>query len=494
MVQTLERRESKKYKIPDGRLFIGGKWRDAASGKKFETVNPATGKIITRVAEGDRADIDLAVKAARKAFDEGPWRKFSARERGRILWKVSEVLEKHKEELAWLETLDNGKPIRDSVAVDVPGTIECFQYYAGWANKIYGETIPVDGPYFNYTLREPVGVVGAIVPWNFPLVLASGKLAPALACGSTVVLKPAEQTPLTALRLAECLREAGLPDGVVNVVTGFGPTAGRALVEHAGVDKIAFTGEYLTGQEIMRNASGTLKRVSLELGGKSPNVIFADADLERAVENAMTGAFFNAGQVCCAGTRIFVEKKIHDSFTEKLVERAKGLRQGDPMDPKTEMGPQVSEEQLDKVMRYVAIGRKEGAKLILGGGRPDLPGFFFRPTVFDQATNRMRISREEIFGPVASIIPFKDFDEVIRESNDTFYGLAAAVWTRDIDKAHAAARRLKAGTVWINCYGAFDSASPFGGYKMSGFGRDGGRNALDLYTEVKSVWVELGDA
>ena len=493
MVQTVERKIKKQFKIPGGKLFLGGKWHEAESGKTFETIHPATGKVITRVAEGDAADIDLAVRAARKAFEEGPWKRMSAKDRGKLLWKVSELLEKYTEELAWLETLDNGKPIRDSTRIDIPSAVDCFQYYAGWATKICGETIPVEGSYFNYTLREPVGVVGAIIPWNFPLLLAAGKLAPALASGCTVVLKPAEQTPLTALRLGEILEEAGIPDGVVNVVTGFGPTAGAALVEHPGVDKIAFTGEYVTGQEIMRNAAGTLKRISLELGGKSPNIVFADADLERAVENAMTGVFFNAGQVCCAGTRIFVEQKIHDAFTGKLVEKTKKLKQGDPFDERTEIGPQVSCEQLDKVMRYIEIGKREKAKLLLGGDRPDLPGYYVRPTLFDQAANRMKIAREEIFGPVACIIPFKNFGEVISESNDTFYGLAAAVWTRDIQKAHAAAKALKAGTVWVNCYGAFDHASPFGGYKMSGFGRDGGKDALHLYTEVKSVWIGLDE-
>ena len=491
MVQTVEKKKIKPVKLPQGKLFIGGKWQEARSGKTFPTINPATEEVITQVAEADEADVNLAVKAARKAFEEGVWPKLSAKERGKLLWKISELLEKYQDELAALETLDNGKPIQDSKSVDIPSTIECFQYYAGWANKIYGETIPVDGSYFNYTLREPVGVVGAIVPWNFPLGLSAGKIAPALACGCTVILKPAEQTPLSALRLAEIMQEAGLPDGVLNVLTGFGPAAGASLVRHPGVDKIAFTGEYVTGQEIMKNAAGTLKRISLELGGKSPHVIFADADLDRAVENAMTGVFFNAGQVCCAGTRIFLEKKIHDAFAEKLVEKTKKLRQGDPFDPKTEIGPQVSSEQLEKVMRYLEIGKKEGARLLVGGNRPSGAGYYVKPTLFDEATNDMRIAREEIFGPVACLIPFQDADEVIQQANDTFYGLAAAVWTRDIEKAHRFAKMVRAGTVWVNCYGAFDQASPFGGYKMSGFGRDGGRNALDLYTEVKSVWVNL---
>jgi aldehyde dehydrogenase (NAD+) len=491
MVQTQERKNLR-VKLPGTLLLIGGKRLEARSGKTFETLNPATEEAIARVAEADAPDIDLAVQAARKAFEASSWPRLSARERGRLLWRIADILDSRKENLARLETLDSGKPISDSRAGDIPGAADCFRYYAGWCDKICGETIPVEGSFFNYTRREPVGVVGAITPWNFPIVLAAGKIAPALACGCTVVLKPAEQTPLSALALGEILQEAGVPDGVVNVVPGFGPTAGASLVRHPEVDMIAFTGEYLTGQEIMRNAAGNLKRLAFELGGKSPHIVFADADLEAAVENAMTGVFFNAGQVCCAGTRLFLEKKICGAFTEKLIEKSRKLRQGDPFDPKTEIGPQVSAEQRDKVMRYIELGKEEGARLLLGGERLKRQGFFVQPTVFGGAHNRMRIAREEIFGPLVCEIPFRSVDDVIREANDTFYGLAAAVWTRDIEKAHKVASSLKAGTVWVNCYGAFDHASPFGGYKMSGFGREGGKHSIDLYTEVKSVWVALG--
>ena len=354
-----------------------------------------------------------------------------------------------------------------------------------------GETIPVAGPFLNYTRREPVGVVGQIIPWNFPLLMAAWKIAPAIACGNTCILKPAEQTPLTALRLAQLCQEAGLPDGVLNVVPGFGPTAGAALVAHPEVDKIAFTGEYITGQEIMRNAAGNLKRLSLELGGKSPNIVFADAEFAPAVHGAFTGIFFNQGQVCCAGSRLFLEDSIHDAFVDKLVSKARAIKQGDPLDPSTEMGPQVSQEQLDKILRYIAIGKNEGAKLITGGQRLPRPGYFVAPTIFADADNKMQIACDEIFGPVLTVIRFKDFEEVAAQANASPFGLAAAVWTRDIKKAHTLAHRLKAGTVWINCYNTFDAASPFGGYKMSGFGRELGHHALELYTQVKSIWVNL---
>jgi acyl-CoA reductase-like NAD-dependent aldehyde dehydrogenase len=479
------------YEVKPGKLFVDGKWVDAVSGKTFETLNPATGKPITVVAEGDEADIDQAVRAARRAVEQGPYPKMSASDRGKLLWRIGELILKHGEELARLETLDNGKPISDSRTIDVPASAETFQYYAGWATKICGDTIPVTGNYFNYTLREPMGVVGQIIPWNFPLLMAAWKLAPAIACGNACVLKPAEQTPLTALRLGEICQEADMPPGVVNIVPGFGPTAGAALVKHPNVDKIAFTGEYITGQEIMRNAAGTLKKISLELGGKSPNIVFSDADIGQAVKGAHFGIFFNQGEVCCAGSRLFLEESLHDPFLEQLVSLTKKIKLGDPLQPDTTMGPLVSAEQHEKVLRYIDLGKSEGAKLILGGERGPGDGYFVEPTIFDRATNQMRIAREEIFGPVVSVIPFKQVDEVIAQANDTFYGLAGAVWTRDVRKAHYVAKKIKAGTIWVNCYNLTDVATPFGGYRMSGIGRELGKYALDLYTQVKSVWINL---
>jgi aldehyde dehydrogenase (NAD+) len=480
-------------KIKPGKLFIDGKWVDSVSGKTFDTINPAMEEVITSIAEGDSADIDLAVTAARKAFEDGPWRKTDARDRGRILLEIANLIEKNKDELALLETLDNGKPVSETTNADLPLVIDCLLYYAGWADKIHGETIPVRGDFFNYTLREPVGVVGQIIPWNFPLLMAAWKIAPALACGNTVVLKPAEQTPLTALRLGEICQEAGLPDGVLNIVPGYGPTAGAALAEHMDVDKIAFTGEYTTGRIIMQAASKNLKRVSLELGGKSPNIVFADSDIDSAVNGAMTGIFFNQGEVCCAGSRLFLEKSIHDEFVEKLSDKASSLRVGNPEDAGTQMGAQVSKEQFDKILGYIDTGKQEGAKLVTGGERCGEKGYFIKPTIFDAVDNNMKIAREEIFGPVVSAITFDDVDDVVRQSNLSIYGLAAAVWTRDIKKAHRLARDLKAGTIWINTYNTFDAASPFGGYKQSGFGRELGIHALELYTQVKSVWINLGN-
>lgn len=477
---------------PQYPLLIGGKWQDSVSGKTFTTVNPATGDTLCQVAEGDKADIDLAVKAARKAFEEGPWPKMNASERGRLLNRLADLIEKNQEELAALETVDNGKPYRDSYAIDLPMTVKCYRYYAGWADKIHGKTIPVEGNYFCYTRHEPVGVVGQIIPWNFPLLMQAWKWGPALATGCTVVLKPAEQTPLTALRVAELAQEAGFPDGVINVVPGFGPTAGAALSSHKDVDKVAFTGEYLTGQIVMEAAAkSNLKRVSLELGGKSPNVVFADADLDAAVEGAYFGLFFNQGQCCCAGSRLFVEEKVHDQFVNKLVQRAKSQKVGDPFAADTTQGPQVSQEQCDRVLGYIEAGKKDGAKLVAGGKRLGDKGYFIEPTVFDNVTDEMKIAKEEIFGPVMNVLTFKNIDEVIKRGNQTFYGLAAAVWTRDINKAHRIANSLRAGTVWVNCYDVFDAAAPFGGYKMSGFGRELGEYALQLYTEVKTVTVNL---
>ncbi len=480
-------------KIKQGKLFINGKWVNSVSGKTFDTLNPATEEIITSVAEGDSADIDLAVGAARKAFEEGPWRNVDARERGKILLRIVELIDKNKEELALLETMDNGKPISETTNVDIPLGIDCFLYYAGWADKIHGETIPVRGEFFNYTLREPVGVVGQIIPWNFPLLMAAWKIAPALACGNTVVLKPAEQTPLTALRLGEICQEAGLPDGVLNIVTGYGPTAGAALAAHMDVDKIAFTGENTTGRTIMQAASKNLKRISLELGGKSPNIVFADSDIDSAVAGAMRGIFFNQGEVCCAGSRLFLEKSIHEEFVDKLSNKAAGMRVGNPEDAGTQMGAQVSKEQFDKILGYIDTGKQEGAKLVTGGERCGEKGYFIRPTIFDAVDNNMKIAREEVFGPVVSAITFDDVSEMVRQSNLSIYGLAAAVWTRDIKKAHRLARDLKAGTIWINTYNTFDAASPFGGFKQSGFGRELGVHALELYTQVKSVWINLGN-
>ncbi|HYS79008.1 MAG TPA: aldehyde dehydrogenase family protein [Candidatus Dormibacteraeota bacterium] len=477
-------------KIAPGRLYIGGQWVDAVAASTFTTVNPATEEPITQVAEGRAEDIDRAVKAARDAF-EGPWAKISGADRGRMLWKMADLIESYLAQIAEVETLDSGKTITESSRVDVPMAADCFRYFAGYATKIEGETVPVRTPCFAYTLREPLGVVGQIIPWNFPILLAAWKLAPALAAGNTIVLKPAEQTPLTALCLARIAEEAGLPPGVLNVVTGFGPTAGAALVDHPGVDKIAFTGSTAVGQEIMRRAAGSLKRLTLELGGKSPNIVFADADLDQAVRGASNGIFYNKGEVCTAGSRLFVEDSLHDAFLDRLSAFTAKLQQGDPLDPKTRLGPQVSEAQMNRVLSYVDKGKGEGARLVMGGSRASGKGYFVRPTIFDEVKNSMTIAREEIFGPVLSVLRFSDLDEVVRAANDTPYGLAAAVWTKDIKKAHRAARLLKAGTVWINTYGLYDSAMPFGGYKMSGFGRELGRHGLQEYTQTKSVWVDL---
>ncbi|MFO0797953.1 MAG: aldehyde dehydrogenase family protein [Gemmataceae bacterium] len=474
-------------KVADQQLFVGGKWQPAASGKTFETVNPATGEVICRVAEGDKEDVDRAVKAARAALD-GPWGRMNASGRGRLLNKLADAIEANLEELAALETLDNGKPIADSLGADLPLTLQCYRYYAGWADKNHGLTIPVDGNYFCYTRHEPVGVVGQIIPWNFPLLMQAWKWGPALACGNALVLKPAEQTPLTALRVAKLAQEVGFPDGVINVVPGYGPTAGAALSGHPDVDKIAFTGETSTGKIVMKAAADSnLKRVSLELGGKSPNVVFADADLDAAVEGAYFGLFFNQGQCCVAGSRLYVEDKVYDEFVAKMTAKAKARRVGDPFDPTTEQGPQVSQEQMDRILGYIDAGNAEGARRLSGGGRVGDRGYFVEPTVFADVKDEMKIAREEIFGPVMSILRFKDADEVIARGNKSFYGLAAAVWTKDVKKAIRLSSALKAGTVWVNCYDVFDAAAPFGGFKMSGIGRELGAYALQLYTEVKTV-------
>lgn len=484
--------KSRKPTVSDRKMLIDGQWIDAASGKTFETLDPSTGEVICRVAEGDAADVDRAVKAARKAFESGPWPKMTAAERGRILHRLADLIEQHQEELAALESLDNGKPYTVALAADLPLTIKCYRYYAGWADKIHGKTIPIEGNYFCYTRHEPVGVVGQIIPWNFPLLMQAWKLGPALATGCTIVLKPAEQTPLSALRIAELAQEAGLPDGVLNVVTGFGPTAGAAISSHRDIDKVAFTGSGEVGKLVMAAAANSnLKRVSLELGGKSPNVVFADADLDAAVQGAYDGLFFNQGQCCCAGSRLFVEEKVHGEFVARLVEKARKQRVGDPFDPATTQGPQVSQEQLDRILGYVKSGRESGANLLCGGNRVGDRGYFVEPTIFDNVKDEMTIAEEEIFGPVMSILKFKDADEVIARGNKTFYGLAAAVWTKDVSKAFRIANGLRAGTVWVNCYDVFDAAAPFGGFKQSGIGRELGEYALSLYTEVKTVTVAL---
>ncbi|HEY2486446.1 MAG TPA: aldehyde dehydrogenase family protein [Candidatus Binataceae bacterium] len=471
-------------------LLINGKWVAAKSGKTFETINPANEEVLALLAEGDKADVDEAVKAARKALD-GKWGSMGPHERARYLLKIAELIDSHADELAELETLDNGKGVTFSRGFDVPAAAETFRYYAGWCTKIYGETNPSDPSMFNYTLREPVGVCGQIIPWNFPLLMAAWKLGPALCCGNTVVLKPAEQTPLTALRLGELILEAGLAEGVVNIITGFGPGAGSSIAEHPDVDKVAFTGSTEVGKIILKASAGNLKRVSLELGGKSPNIIFPDADMKEAVPTSMMGVFFNSGQVCCAGTRIFVQKDMYDDVVDQLTTFSKGMSYGDPLDPKTVMGPVVSKEQFDRVKSYLDVGKKEGAKVTAGGEPGTGKGYFVKPTVFADVNNNMKIAREEIFGPVATAIPFKDESDAILQGNDTEYGLAAAVWTRDIGRAHKVARALKAGTVWVNCYNQIDAISPFGGYKQSGFGRELGRHALELYSQVKSVYVKL---
>jgi phenylacetaldehyde dehydrogenase len=478
-------------------MLIDGKWIEAASGKTFPTYNPATGDILAQVAEGDREDIDRAVKAARRAFESGPWRRMTASERGRLIWKLADMVEAHLEEFAQIETLDNGKPITVSRAADVPLAVDLFRYMAGWATKIEGSTIPISVPYtpgaryLAYTLREPVGVVGQIIPWNFPLLMAAWKLGPALAAGCTVVLKPAEQTPLSALRLGELIVEAGFPEGVVNIVTGYGETAGAALAAHLDVDKVAFTGSTAVGKLVLGAASGNLKKVSLELGGKSPNIVLRDADLDVAIPGAASGIFFNQGQCCCAGSRLFVEQPMFDRVVEGVAEEAKKIKIGPGLDPTTQMGPLVSDEQLARVCGYLESGFAEGAKAVVGGRKLGHKGYFVEPTVLVDTKPDMQVIREEIFGPVVAAIPFKDVDEVVSAANDTIFGLAAAVWTRDISKAHRIAAELHSGTVWINCYNIFDAALPFGGYKQSGWGREMGHDALDLYTQVKAVCARL---
>ncbi|HEU5227545.1 MAG TPA: aldehyde dehydrogenase family protein [Ktedonobacteraceae bacterium] len=477
------------------KMLIGGQWLEAASGKTFDTYNPSTGEVLARVAEGDAEDINRAVAAARKAFEGGSWPKMTPAQRGRLLWKLSDLIEQHGQELAQLETLDNGKPIKYSKAADIPLTVEHFRYFAGWATKLEGNTIPVSIPnMFTYTLREPVGVVGQIIPWNFPIQMAAWKLAPALACGNTVILKPAEQTPLSALRLGELILEAGFPEGVVNIVPGFGETAGAALAAHPDVDKVAFTGSTEVGKKILQASVGNLKRVTLELGGKSPNIIFPDADLKYAIRGAVTAIFFNQGQVCTAGSRMFVHKSVYDQVVGGLADMAKGMKIGHGIDPNTDLGPLVSQEQLERVTGYIETGKREGARAATGGARAEgehLKGYFVQPTVFDDVKDEMTIAREEIFGPVVVALPFEDIEEVAARANKSIYGLAAGVWTSDVKKVHKMAAALKAGVVWVNTYNQFDAAAPFGGYKQSGYGREMGHAVLDAYTQTKTVWVNL---
>jgi acyl-CoA reductase-like NAD-dependent aldehyde dehydrogenase len=477
------------------KMLIGGQWVESASGKTFDTFNPSTGEVLAKVAEGDAEDINRAVAAARKAFEGGPWPKLTPSQRGRLLWKLADLVEKNAEELAQLETLDNGKPIKYSRAADVPLTADHFRYFAGWATKLEGDTIPVSIPnMFTYTLREPVGVVGQIIPWNFPLQMASWKLAPALACGNTVILKPAEQTPLSALRLGELICEAGFPEGVVNIVPGFGETAGAALAAHSDVDKIAFTGSTEVGKKILQASVGNLKKVTLELGGKSPNIIFPDADLKFAVRGAVTAIFFNQGQVCTAGSRLFVHKSVYDQVVGGLTDHASKMKLGAGIDPATEIGPLVSQEQLERVTGYIEAGKREGANPTTGGNRPGdtlTQGYFVQPTVFDNVRDDMTIAREEIFGPVVAALPFEDIEEVAARANKSIYGLAAGIWTSDVKKVHKMAAALKAGVVWVNTYNQFDAAAPFGGYKQGGYGREMGHAVLDAYTQIKTVWVNL---
>jgi aldehyde dehydrogenase (NAD+) len=477
--------------VKDQPLFIGGKFVDGGNNKTMPAINPATGETICQVAVADAKDVDRAVQSARKALESSPWKTMDAAERGRLLYKLADLVEKNAEELAAIEALNSGKIINDARG-DLRGVVNTFRYYAGWADKIEGRTVPVRGNFLSYTLRQPVGVVGQIIPWNFPLLMLAWKWGPALACGNTIVMKLAEQTPITGIRVAELALEAGFPDGVINVLNGLGETTGAALVAHPGVDKIAFTGHYETAKLIQKSAADSLKRVTCELGGKSPNVVFADADMDKAVEGAFHAIFFHGGQCCTAGSRLFVEERIQKDFTQRLAERAKQRKIGDPLDPTTEQGPQVSQEQMDKILGYVDMGQKQGAKLVTGGKRQGNKGFFVEPTIFDNVKDEMAIAKDEIFGPVVAVLPFKNVQEVIERANATHYGLAAAIWTKDIDKALTFAREAKAGTVWVNCYHMVDTTTPFGGFKMSGNGRENGEAALEHYTELKTVTIKLG--
>ncbi len=476
--------------ITQTKLFINNEWVDPIDGGTLDTINPAPGTRIATVSTAGVADVDRAVKAARAALETGPWGRMDAATRGNLLFKLAGLVEKHAEELAALEAFNSGKTIVDSQG-DVGAVVNWLLYYGGWADKIEGKTVPVRGNFLSYTLRQPVGVVGQIIPWNFPLLMLAWKWGPALACGNTIVMKAAEQTPLTALRMCELAQEAGFPAGVINMLNGLGEVTGDAMVVHPGIDKIAFTGHVETAKIIQKRAADTLKRTTFELGGKSPNVIFADCDMEKAVDGAFHAIYFHCGQCCTAGSRLFVEKKIQKEFVERLAAKAKARKVGDPLDSATEQGPQVSQEQLDKILGYVELGNKEGAKLVVGGKRKGSEGFFVEPTIFDNVTDNMSIAKDEIFGPVVSVLPFEGFDEMLDRANRTQYGLAAGVWTKDINKAHLYAKGVKAGTVWVNCYHVVDTTTPFGGFKMSGQGRENGEAALDHYTESKTVTVNL---
>ncbi len=481
----------------DRPMLIGGDWVNSASGKTFEVFNPATGEVLANVAEGDSEDIDRAVKTARAAFETGPWATMKPSDRGTIIHRIGDLILEHGDELAALETLDNGKPFAIARAADVPLAADLFHYMSGFSTKLDGRSISPSVPYMPdaewhaYTLLEPIGVVGQIIPWNFPLLMAAWKLGPALTTGCTVVLKPAEQTPLSALRLAELILEAGVPEGVVNVVTGFGETAGAALAAHDDVNKVAFTGSTEVGKEIVRAAAGNLKKLTLELGGKSPNVVYADADMETAIPGAANAIFFNHGQCCAAGSRLFVEHEHYDEVLEGVSDHAKNIKVGSGLDPDTEMGPLVSQEQQDRVTGFLESGEHEGAKAVAGGHGIDGPGYFVEPTVLSETNSRMKVECEEIFGPVVTVRPFKDVSELIPAGNDTKFGLASGIWTSDLSKAHRTAKALRAGTVWVNCYNVFDAALPFGGYKESGWGREMGSEVIDNYTEVKSVCVQI---
>ncbi len=480
--------------IPN-QLFINGDFVDARTGETFATINPATEEKITDVASASVEDVDVAVKAARSQLEPGSeWQKMKPRDRAKVMWRLADILTARAEEIGRIETIDNGKPIFESQYVDTPAAAECLYYFAGWSGKVTGETIPVSDGAFTYTLREPVGVVGAITPWNFPLMLAVWKIAPALACGNTVVIKPASNTSLSLLKFAEYAKDAGLPAGVLNVIPGRGSVVGNAMVDHPGVDAIAFTGSTEVGKQLMARAAKTLKKVSLELGGKSPNIVFADADLDAAAKGALNAIFYGKGEVCAAGSRLLVEEAAHEELMAKVIDRANKMVAGDPLHPKTRLGAIVSKEQMETVLSYIEAGKSEGAKLVAGGERADIgtgKGYFVKPTIFDDVQVDHRISREEIFGPVLATLKFKDADDAVKIGNSTVYGLAAAVWTRDVSKAHRVARAIKAGTVWVNTYNLYDPALPFGGFKESGFGRDQGRDALEKYTQTKSVWVNL---